>query len=180
MSTPSKEPEPVVTDSFEDGAGRHIRVTTYDGLSTGERDNLLSMYADWDPEDRTLGLPPREQAERAEWLDRLSDGLHALAWHDDRAVGHTGLSLKEEDAHELLAFVTPSYRNIGVGSMLLSVVLASHAERGGSRVRIRVERTNEPALGFFRKFGFVTTNEAGLAVEMVRDVRPVEYGPNCP
>lgn len=180
MPTPSRESEPVLTDSFEDGSGRHIRVTTYDGLSTGEQNDLLSMYTGWESDDRTLGLPPREQEGCEEWLDRLSDGLHALAWHDDRAVGHTGLSSKEEDAHELLAFVDPSYQNIGVGSMLLSVALASHAERGGGRVRIRVERANEAALGFFRKFGFVTTDETGLALEMARDVQPVEYGPNCP
>jgi GNAT superfamily N-acetyltransferase len=72
-------------------------------------------------------------------------------------------------------FVRPSHRGAGVGRALLAAVAAITRERGGKRLEWTALDWNEPALGFYRRFGastmsdWITHRLAGQELERVAD-----------
>lgn len=128
------------------------------------------MYETYDTADRAQGLPPIEATALSRWLDRVLDGLSVLAWHDDRVVGHAGLSRVGVDRYELVIFVDGDYQGAGVGSSILSHLLDAHRERGGGTVALSVDPGNEAAIGLYRKFDFEVRSETALEIEMEREI----------
>jgi ribosomal protein S18 acetylase RimI-like enzyme len=148
---------------FEDGEGRGIEVRGYDG----ERGALLSMYEGFDPGDRAQGIPPVRGDALERWLDGILEGVNAVAWDGDDAVGHATLVEDEGmDAHELAIFVAQSHQCAGVGSRLIRGVLALAYDRGVRDVWLSVERWNRAAVRLYNGVGFEKTRREGFEIEM--------------
>ena len=162
---------PVSTTSFRDREGRRLCVATLgSGPRQDERAALERMYERYDTADRAQGLPPVESEALTNWLDHVLDGASVLAWDDNRVVGHAALYPVTPDRHELVIFVDSEYQGAGVGSKVLATLLEAHRERGGGTIQLSVEPTNEAAINLYRKYDFEVTSEAGLAIQMCRDI----------
>ncbi|MFB6096285.1 MAG: N-acetyltransferase family protein [Haloferacaceae archaeon] len=142
--TPHELPRTVTPD------GRRLTVRL---LRPADREDLVSMYARFGECDRAQGVPPAGEAAIDDWLDGLLDGEHVVAVSRGRLVGHAGL-LPCGDCAELLVFVDPRSRGVGVGTRLLRSLLARHDRREAGTVRLSVERDNEAAIALYRTFDF--------------------------
>ena len=115
--------------AFTDAAGREVVLVVVDRFEGAELDALVGMYADLDRRHCAQGLPPRGRDAIRDWLADLP-GLHLVARHDDRTVGHAALVPDGEGGHELVIFVHQSYHDAGIGTPLLGTLLA-HAPTVG-------------------------------------------------
>lgn len=149
---------------FEDDHGRRIEITAAEERT----DALVAMYVDYNPADRTQGLPPRTEDGVCRWLDGIfASGLHLVARWDETVVGHTTLVPAEGGTHELAIFVGSDYQHAGISSRLLRTLLGYGRTRGVDRVWLTVARENYTAISLYRATGFETT-ETGPELEMER------------
>ena len=65
--------------SLTDKAGRDIEIRRFED----DMEALVSMYLDFDPEDRAQGIPPTTDEQIREWLDTIvtEAGVNVIAWH---------------------------------------------------------------------------------------------------
>jgi predicted GNAT family N-acyltransferase len=91
------------------------------------------------------GVPEDE-----EWDGADPDCVHAIARSDDGAAIGTGRLLP--DGHIGRMAVLPDWRRLGVGSALLSALLAEARRRGWNCVALNAQLH---AIDFYRRFGFV-------------------------
>jgi ribosomal protein S18 acetylase RimI-like enzyme len=90
-------------------------------------------------------------------FDRESSGESVLvAWADGTIVGFVSVWVPDNFVHHL--YVEQSYHRRGVGTELMKAVL----DRFGSPIRLKCETSNEKAIQFYRKMGFLEM-ERGLA-----------------
>ena len=137
--------------SFSDEAGRDIDVRPFDG----ETDALAEMYRTLDPADRTQGIPPRNDARLVSWVETLTgEGLNLVAWHGDRAVGHTALMPMDKEHWELAIFVHSDYQKARIGTRLLRCLFGYGKDHGVDLVWLSVERHNNAALNLYESMGF--------------------------
>jgi ribosomal protein S18 acetylase RimI-like enzyme len=157
-------PFPTPPHEFVDDEGRDIVVRADDD----DRESLVSMYDDFDPEDRAQGIPPVGEDSIRRWLDRVFEPecLNVIAWNGEDAVGHSMLVPDDEGAHELAIFVLGSHQSAGIGTQLLQTLLGHGKEQGIERVWLTVERWNEPAIGLYEKVGFEIRNTESFELEM--------------
>lgn len=157
-----QRPPSTVTDR----EGRTVTVSAY----TGDSDPLVEMYAHFDDESRSQGLPPRGESRQREWLDGLlEDGLNVVVWHQDDVVGHAVL-IPYDDTAELAIFVRPEYQLAGIGTELIRCLLGHGQENGLGHVWLTVARTNRIAMNLYRSAGFETTAHKRGEHEMERDL----------
>ncbi|UPW00481.1 GNAT family N-acetyltransferase [Halorussus gelatinilyticus] len=150
--------------------GESASESASDAPASDARDALGAMYDAFESGGRAQGIPPANPRRRAEWLDRLHEGIGVVAWHGDGAVGH-GILLDGGPGHELALFVHPEYRGAGVGTALLRTLLGRGRSAGVERVWLSVERTNRPAVGLYRGAGFEPTGGAVGELEMARSLQ---------
>ncbi|WP_136687660.1 GNAT family N-acetyltransferase [Halorhabdus amylolytica] len=157
-------PFPTPPHDFVDDEGRDIVVR----IANDDREDLVAMYEDFDPQDRAQGIPPVGERSIRRWLDRVfeDDCLNVIAWHGEDAVGHSMLVPDDEDAYELAIFVLGSHQSAGIGTELLGTLLGHGKDRGIDRVWLTVERWNEPAIGLYQKVGFEIRNTESFELEM--------------
>jgi ribosomal protein S18 acetylase RimI-like enzyme len=114
-----------------------------------------SVLADW--------TGPRDTEER--WRGRLTDvPFNAVLWHGDRAVGMvSGTAPGTGGLVELISlWVAPEARGRGVGDAAVGAVLAwARRTHPGCAVALSVMAGNDPAVGLFRRNGFVDAPAAG-------------------
>lgn len=139
--------------TFTDQEERTVTVSAY----TGDSGPPVEMYAHFDNESRSQGLPPRTESRTQEWVDGLlEDGLNTVARHGDDIVGHAVLVPYDEMA-ELAIFVRPAYQAAGIGTQLIRCLLGYGRENGVDHVWLTVSRTNRIATNLYRSAGFETT-----------------------
>lgn len=69
---------------------------------------------------------------------------------------------REEGAGYIpFVYMTPSYRNRGLGVQLVGQAVSFYRPLGRSALRLRCSPTNQAALGFYGKYGFVQAGEDG-------------------
>lgn len=154
-------------DDFEDGEGREIALRVFGtGPVADEREALLDMYLDYDPGERSLGIPPVRESKIRKWLDQLLDGYCVVAWHAERAVGQAVLIEDEHGNYELAIFVHQDYHGVGIGTRLVEALLAYGTRQGVSNVWLLVERENRPARNLYEDVGFTVTDDRNHAVVM--------------
>lgn len=165
-SAPQASDDPVDADdefprppgTFTDGDGRAISVR---GLTDGDRGALVDLYDAFDPDDRAQGLPPRTTPAIESWLEDIcGEGVHTVAWHGERAVGHACLVPTRDARHELAIFVASSHQHAGIGTRLLRYLLGQGAASGVTRVWLVVSPRNTVALRLYESAGFTRTGEA--------------------
>lgn len=149
---------------FEDGTGRQIEIRRYDGGV----DILVEMYLSFDPEDRAQGIPPTNEKNIRNWLEKLlaDECVNVVAWHDDRPIGHAILVPDGSEASELAIFVLREYQNAGIGTKLIKRLLGAGREEEIEHVWLTVERWNKPATVLYRNVGFAPTDDGSFELEM--------------
>lgn len=162
------DPPPV---TFEDGDGREIALRAFgDGPVDDEREALLDMYLDFDPSERSLGIPPVREPKIRTWLDQFLDGYCVVAWHGERAIGQAVLIEDDYGNHELAIFVHQDYHGAGIGTHLVETLLAYGKRQGVEGVWLLVERENRPARKLYEDVGFTVTDDRNHAVVMARSL----------
>ena len=133
-----------------------------------ERETVLELWLDLVEHHRKLdpsfpesrGLLPalRREVDRALeeprcrlFVAEVEDQVRGFALAQIESDGSLG-SERGCWIHEL--YVEPEWRRRGLGSLLVAQVEAFFAERGGTRVSIRVEASNPGGLRFWERRGF--------------------------
>lgn len=157
-------PHPPLT--FDDKEGREIDVREFDG----DLEGLLAMYGRFDNKARTQGIPPRTESRRRSWLEGLLEGgIHLVALHAGRIVGHAALIPMDEDRHELIVFVRPEYQLAAIGSHLVRCLLGAGRSGGVDTVWLSVGKHNRVAKQLYQSVGFEAISK-GLEWEMERSL----------
>lgn len=154
-----------IRTAFLDGADRSIEIRPYDD----DLEAMLGLYDAIEAGDRAQGLPPVGEDETRDWLaDITTVGLHLVAWHDYRAVGHACLLPAGDTGYELAIFVRSDYQHARIGTNLLQALLRAGPRAGADRVWLTVRRNNIVARRLYDSAGFeqVTTNGDGTASDM--------------
>ncbi len=141
---------------FKDKIGESIVIRLYNPKN--DRNKLIEMYVNFDPEDRCLGLPPLTKEGIERWVDYLSkNGYNIVAEHRGKIVGHVAIvPLENRKDVELDIFVLRPYQNRGIGQELLRNAINFCREMGFEGIMITTQCSNLRAKRLFRKFGFVT------------------------
>lgn len=150
---------------FEDDTGREVHIRPY---READRASLRRMYEEFDPSQRTQGVPPRNAEALAEWLDSLLAGVNVVARTDDRVVGHVTFVPDDTDRHELAIFVHQEYQGAGIGSALLAAGLGHARAEGVEYVWLSVEAGKHGIQRWYSRAGFSTVNPMGTAHRMSR------------
>lgn len=128
--------------------------STRDYLSS-DRNDLIAMYADFEPKRAAQGLPPTGEAKIGLWLDRvLKRGRHLIVHVDGVLRGHIMLVPMEDGSLELANFLHQTIRNRGIGTALNALALRLARESGHPRVWLSVEPGNKAAVRSYEKAGF--------------------------
>lgn len=151
-----------------DAEGREIRIREFGAESTAREDveALVDMYLDYDPADRSLGLPPLTEDRIREWLDVVTDDICLLACHDGRPIGQAVLVEDGPASAELAIFLHQDYHGAGIGTELLEATLVVGRARGLEHVWLLVEGDNRPAVNLYNDLGFGIVDTHGPDVEM--------------
>ncbi len=157
-------PFPAPPTTFTDRTGRSIEIVTQEAVST---DGIVEMYDDFDPAQRAQGIPPSDPDRIEPWIKTVVDaGIHVVATHDTRVVGHAMLVPDGEGAFELAIFVHQDYQGEGIGRALLEHLLGAGAAADIERIWLTVERWNVPAIELYRSVGFETVKADRFDLEM--------------
>jgi ribosomal-protein-alanine N-acetyltransferase len=73
---------------------------------------------------------------------------------DGRAIGFCSFWKVTDELHINNLAVLPDFRRMGVGSALLSFVMAEGVRLGARRATLEVRRSNEAARRLYERFGF--------------------------
>ena len=120
-----------------------------------DRNDLIAMYADFEPKRAAQGLPPTGEGKIGIWLDRiLKRGQHMVVHVEGLLRGHIMLVPMEDGSLELANFLHQSVRNRGIGTALNAMALRLAREAGHSRVWLSVEPGNKAAVRSYEKVGF--------------------------
>jgi RimJ/RimL family protein N-acetyltransferase len=133
-----------------------------------QRDLLIEMYDRFEPLGAALGLPPREEEPRREWIESaLRHRMNIAAFSPaGAAVGHCFLVRDKPGSAEMAIFVRQEFRRRGVATALVKAVLEWGGVEGLRRVWTLTGSENTAALRLQEKFGFRLTNAAFYGIEM--------------
>ncbi len=73
--------------------------------------------------------------------------------------GYAIASVAVGEAHLLNLCIAPSCRRAGLASTLLEAMLQASRRLGAIRIFLEVRPSNQPAIGLYRKFGFVEVGD---------------------
>ncbi|MCG2615643.1 GNAT family N-acetyltransferase [Terrimonas sp. NA20] len=87
-----------------------------------------------------------------------------LAYDSVEAVGFASVGLAEPGVYKLhKLYVLPSQQGRGTGKFLVDAIAKAAAKKGGTILRLNVNRQN-PAVGFYEKIGFVKVAEEDIGI----------------
>lgn len=137
-------------------------------LGRPQRDLLIEMYDRFEPLGAALGLPPRGEEPRREWIGgALSHGMNLAAFSPaGAAIGHCFLVPDKPGSAEMAIFVHQEFRRRGVATALVKTVLEWGRVEGVQRVWTLTSPENTAALRLQEKFGFRFTSAAFYGIEM--------------
>lgn len=143
--------ESLYSEFYEDKTGEIILVTFF---VPEERENLIKMYEEYNPERRCCGLPPVNRKGIEMWIDRLhSNGYGFIAKLGDKVIGHIAAVPSGEEA-EFAIFIHQDYEDRGIGSELIRFASKFLKEKGIKRLKAITERTNRRAIETYKRLGF--------------------------
>jgi len=118
---------------------------------------LVAMYERFSPKAITQGLPPTDDAARAEWVSKLLEtGENFLAWKKGVVVGHSCLIADHSRRDgEYLIFVDRSCRHRGMGTVLTRLAIGRGRDLKLGSIWLTVEALNFRAIKLYRNMGFV-------------------------
>jgi len=146
--------EPIV---FKDKLGREIRIRAYEKK---DREDLIKMYENYNPEDRSLGLPPVGRKAIESWISYLEEkGFSIVAEHEGKIVGHLAIVEDENNPGvvDLAIYLAREYQNQGIGTQMVKAIIDFAKKKGYKKITLVTDRLNWRAIRVYRKCGFQTT-----------------------
>jgi ribosomal protein S18 acetylase RimI-like enzyme len=126
------------------------------------KDSPLAFVEQYDD---MLTRPDRFWQERVERSATDADSMMVVAVDNGRFVGKAGCFIEPEvvdrvSAYVVGVYVSPSHRGSDVArSLLESVTGWARRDCGADRIRLFVMDTNDRAVAFYRRLGFVPTGD---------------------
>jgi len=153
-----------------DRRGRRLRLCR---LGARDLDRLAQMYRDFDPEQGSLGVPPRGESRLRAWVEQLfAQNVQLIAKEGRRVAAHAAWIRDDAGGAEVLVFVHPDYQGAGLGKKMLAAVITMARFMGVDRLWSEVENHNVPVIRMNRDLGFETRDWHGGTREM--ELRPDE------
>ncbi|MEM4565413.1 MAG: GNAT family N-acetyltransferase [Archaeoglobaceae archaeon] len=142
---------------FRDKLGRAITIRAYEPAR--DRDGLIEMYVNYDPEDRLLGLPPVGRTAIERWMRHLEEkGFSIIAEHEGRIVGH--LAIVEDESNkgvvDLAIYLARNYQNQGIGTEMVKAIIEYCRKVCYKKITLVTDRLNWRAIKVYKKCGFQT------------------------
>uniref|UniRef100_A0A7J2TJQ7 GNAT family N-acetyltransferase n=1 Tax=Archaeoglobus fulgidus TaxID=2234 RepID=A0A7J2TJQ7_ARCFL len=138
---------------IRDKFGEEFLVRQYD--HDKDREKLVEMYANYDPEYRCLGLPPLTKEAIENWVDYLGkNGFSIIAEKDGKFVGHLVIVPDDKNRVDLTIFVHQDYQNRGLGQEMMKAIIEYCRNAGFDGITLVTERTNTRAIHVYKKLGF--------------------------
>jgi len=136
-----------------DRRGEEITIRQYE--HSKDREKLIEMYLNYDPQYRCLGLPPVNREAIKSWIDYLGEnGFTIIAEKDGRFVGHLVIVPTEKNEADLTIFIHQDYQNRGLGQEMMKLIIEYCRKAGFNAITLVTERTNARAIHVYRKLGF--------------------------
>ncbi len=142
---------------------------------------LLEVYAstrreelalvDWDEDEKARFLQMQFAAQHQYYQDYYTEADFLIILLDELPVGRLYLARWPGEIRIVDLALLPAHRNAGIGTRILSDVLAE-ATLAGKPVRIHVEKLN-PALRLYERLGFTRIADKGVYWFL-------EWVPRCP
>lgn len=159
--------------SIQDKLGRIIFLRLFE---EGDFKDLCTMYDEFEPKGKAMGLPPAREENRYRWVTGIvEEWLNIVALSEDRIIGHAALDRPlSGSAREFMIFIHQDYQNRGIGQALTFSMLDAANVLACERVWVVVENLNRIAITVFRKAGFCFAS--GPDVERLMVVTPLFHG----
>ncbi len=120
-----------------------------------DREKLIEMYENYDPDYRCLGLPPLSRKAIENWVDYLAEyGFAIVAEKDGRIIGHLVIVPTEDNKVDLTIFIHQDYQNRGIGQEMMKLIIDYCRKAGFDGIMLVTERTNARAIHVYKKLGF--------------------------
>jgi ribosomal protein S18 acetylase RimI-like enzyme len=139
---------------------------------------LLRVYAStraeelapvpWSDEQKEAFVRHQFESQSVYYREQYTNASHDVIEVDGESAGRLYVARWESEIRVMDIALLPEYRGHGIGSQLLSQVLAEGAETG-KKVSIHVEPVN-PARRLYERLGFVPVEDKGACVLM--EARP--------
>ncbi|WP_254531700.1 GNAT family N-acetyltransferase [Natrinema gelatinilyticum] len=170
-------PFPSPPTTVEDRNGRSIEIRSPTALADEVLEDVIEMYAEFDPTDRAQGIPPTGEARIRNWLETIGEySINVVARHDGDVIAHAMLVPDTDDPSaiehrgdvewELAIFVLQAYQRAGIGTALLENLLGHASDISITHVWLTVERWNNPAIALYKRVGFESTGTESFEQEM--------------
>jgi ribosomal protein S18 acetylase RimI-like enzyme len=142
----------------------------YRQIDSSDMDFLYQVYestrweelqqAPWSDEQRREFLMMQFQAQHQHYQQHYAEAEYQIIEIAEQAAGRLYLDHCEDEIRIVDIALLPKYRNTGVGTQILSSILAQ-AKNREVPVFIHVEKNN-PALALYQRLGFVTKEDVGV------------------
>jgi ribosomal protein S18 acetylase RimI-like enzyme len=114
----------------------------------------------WNAEEKETFLRMQFNAQHQHYQQHFPDAAYSVILVDDTPAGRVYLHRRSDEIRIVDIALLPDYRSKGIGSELLSDILAE-GKQTNLPVRIHVERFN-PALRLYERLGFQQIGDQGV------------------
>src|SRR5262249_56638924 len=131
---------------------------------------LLDVYANsrldelaplgWDAAQQQAFLTMQFAAQQYHYQSQFPEGEHYIILSQDRPLGRLYVARRDQEIRILDLTLLPEHRNAGIGTALLTDLLAE-AVHMGKPMRIYVEHFNR-SLRLFERLGFAKIDDSGM------------------
>jgi putative acetyltransferase len=119
---------------------------------------LLGMYESVSDEALRWGIPPYDKGVIDRRLNSLPNLFALLGWYDGKIVGYVHIlkfpRSRREGIGDLIIYLHQDFRNVGLGTAMLTELLRVTKSRGMHRTCLEVVVDNERAVHLYKKVGF--------------------------
>lgn len=133
-------------------------------LYASTRDSELAVTA-WSESQKREFVRMQFEAQRTDYLTRFPEAAHSVIIFEGREVGRVWIDRRSDETRLLDITIQPDERNLGIGSLVMTW-LQKEATSSAMPLRHSVYASNESALRFYRRHGFVVIEEFGAYVLM--------------
>ena len=132
-------------------------------LYASTRSDEMAMVP-WTDEQRNAFVQMQFQSQVDHYRQHFPLATQHIILEDKRAVGRLYIERLEKEINIIDVTIAPQERNSGIGTFLLRDLI-EEADRTKKILGIYVENFN-PSLNFFKRLGFVATEEEGIHVHL--------------
>jgi ribosomal protein S18 acetylase RimI-like enzyme len=131
------------------------------GLYLSVREAEMAMVP-WTDEQRSAFVRHQYAAQRNHYRAEYPAAQHSILFKDDVPVGMLYIDFTQADVKIIDLIISPSSRNLGIGSSLLQV-LQSEASRLQKPLTVFVDQQDR-SINLFERLGFKPVEEQGMHI----------------